>query len=241
MVALLDGLNDARYFVFGFQGCRTRIGLITRIRPSKAHNPSSVNINQMSRHPHAFLLACASSTDNFCVGFGLGLSGRTLPFHVNGFISACNAFGALVASVGGQWISSSFQLSSALLGSMAFLVLALQEVLSEDEPGDSKLNDNNKNNSAMFWLALPMTLNNVAGGIAGGSIGIPPIMAFLYAVAASFATMVMGHSLGRSIAQRGRNNNSNNNKTKVASTKLVSAGIYSVLGLWGVWESFGKT
>ena len=46
-------------------------------------------------------------------------------------------------------------------------------------------------------LALPMTLNNIAGGLAGGVAGVPPALALLFAFSASFIMMLAGHALGR--------------------------------------------
>jgi hypothetical protein len=48
-----------------------------------------------------------------------------------------------------------------------------------------------------FALAVPMTLNNLAGGVAGGLSGSGPLGMGLGALAASFVLMASGHCLGR--------------------------------------------
>mmetsp|Transcript_16982 Transcript_16982/g.47017 ORF Transcript_16982/g.47017 Transcript_16982/m.47017 type:complete len:200 (-) Transcript_16982:1431-2030(-) len=45
-------------------------------------------------------------------------------------------------------------------------------------------------------LALPMTLNNLAGGVAGGAAGFSPSVTAGYALLASFLTMLVGHAVG---------------------------------------------
>jgi len=49
----------------------------------------------------------------------------------------------------------------------------------------------------VIGLALPMTLNNLAGGVAGGAVGLTPFMASSYALLASFVTMSFGHFIGQ--------------------------------------------
>jgi len=46
-------------------------------------------------------------------------------------------------------------------------------------------------------LAVPMTLNNLAGGVAGGLSGSGPLGMGLGALVASFVLMASGHCLGR--------------------------------------------
>jgi putative Mn2+ efflux pump MntP len=46
-------------------------------------------------------------------------------------------------------------------------------------------------------LALPMTLNNIAGGVTAGVLGVPPLWNFVYALAISVLTMWVGYRLGR--------------------------------------------
>ena len=76
----------------------------------------------------AFLLALASSTDNFMVGLSVGISNQSLSFGVNALISICNATGALVASFGGSALGQSLPPHlPPLLSAIAFGGLALRE------------------------------------------------------------------------------------------------------------------
>ena len=140
----------------------------------------------------AFLLALASSTDNFMVGLSVGISNQSLSFGANALISACNAAGAFVASFGGGALGQSLPPHlPPLLSAAAFGGLALREFLEfgqtvrrkrnlrlkkmegtmETDPSTSGVTNTrsgkNLNMSRAIHLAIPMTLNNLAGGVAG--------------------------------------------------------------------------
>jgi putative Mn2+ efflux pump MntP len=135
----------------------------------------------------AFILALASSTDNFMVGLSVGITNRHLSLNVNGLISICNATGAWLASIGGNTLGQNLpSFVSPLLSAITFGGLALHEFLEflqtvqrkkkqrgNDENGDisnsSSCNSNGTNLdiSRALQLAFPMTLNNLAGGVAG--------------------------------------------------------------------------
>jgi putative Mn2+ efflux pump MntP len=150
----------------------------------------------------AFLLALASSTDNFMVGLSVGISNQSLSFGANALISICNAAGALVASFGGSALGQSLPKDlPPLLSAIAFGGLALREyfefwqtirrkrhllMLKKEETcrsDDNILNEDDDvanpdvinstgsgktlNMSRAMHLAIPMTLNNLAGGVAG--------------------------------------------------------------------------
>ena len=51
----------------------------------------------------------------------------------------------------------------------------------------------------VWKLAIPMTLNNLAGGIAGGVVGIGPTLAGGSAFVASFVMMAVGYVLGKCV------------------------------------------
>lgn len=52
-------------------------------------------------------------------------------------------------------------------------------------------------NAYQVWqLAIPMTLNNLAGGVAGGAAGLLPEFSTVYAFLASFLTMAVGYAMG---------------------------------------------
>jgi putative Mn2+ efflux pump MntP len=145
----------------------------------------------------AFLLALASSTDNFMVGLSVGISNQSLSFGANALISICNAAGALVASFGGSALGQSLPPKlPPLLSAIAFGGLALKEFMEfwqrirekrnrellkkneescQADDGDtassagvnSTSGGKTLNMSRAIHLAIPMTLNNLAGGVAG--------------------------------------------------------------------------
>ena len=142
----------------------------------------------------AFLLALASSTDNFMVGLSVGISNQKLSFAANALISVCNASGAWIASFGGGALGKSLPPHlPPLLSAIAFGVLALKEFwefwqtvqrkknalllkkkesqgIGEESAEDATTNTSNEsslNMSRAIHLAIPMTLNNLAGGVAG--------------------------------------------------------------------------
>ncbi len=134
----------------------------------------------------AFLLALASSTDNFMVGLSVGISNQSLSLGANALISVCNASGAWLASFGGSALGKSLPPHlPPLLSALAFGALAFKEFWEfaeglrrkkklhqnkKDEnimDTNSTSSDKNLNISRAFHLAIPMTLNNLAGGVAG--------------------------------------------------------------------------
>ena len=145
----------------------------------------------------AFLLALSSSTDNFMVGLSVGISNQSLSFGANALISICNAAGALLASFGGGALGQNLPPHlPPLLSSLAFAGLALKEFLEfwrslrrkrilllkkkekchSDEKicdvedicgGDGTSHNTKLNISRAVHLAIPMTLNNLASGVAG--------------------------------------------------------------------------
>ena len=162
-----------------------------------------------TQHLDAFLLAVASSTDNFTVGLSVGISNGgekyqfgSLPEWVNAVISFSNAFGAFIAGFGGMWLSHIVPSYVApLLAAIAFGILAIQEyyqskqahqhLQQSDDNRKSSSSQQQKSSSSKGWniteviqLALPMTLNNLAGGVAGGAAGLSPFMSASYALIA---------------------------------------------------------
>lgn len=163
------------------------------------------------------LLSIASSTDNFMVGLSVGISGRRLGVEVNVFISFCNASGAgLAAFLGGTLQQSLPPYLAPLLAAVAFGILGIQDLrefrqkktvdYSNIERRDSKDEQTKSVTSCpesfarALQLAIPMTLNNLAGGVAGGAFGVTPVQAFVYALIASCFTMSLGYRVGRYVA-----------------------------------------
>ncbi len=166
----------------------------------------------------AFLLSLASSTDNFMVGLSVGISQRRLRWEANVLISICNATGAGMAGHLGEILQQYLPAYLApLLAALAFGILAGQEWVAfcramtktkknKDQNGRVELEIHpetikNLDTSRALQLALPMTLNNFAGGVAGGAVGVVPWQATSYALMASFLTMTMGYAIGQYVAQ----------------------------------------
>jgi putative Mn2+ efflux pump MntP len=206
-------------------------------------------MHSFAQHFDALLLALASSTDNFTVGLSVGIGSKPLPLWVNVVISICNAAGALFAGYGGLWLSQTMpSYMPPLLAALAFGILAVQECRSSqeqeqqhdgddhhDDDGDKSKNNRHSlvNMSQVVQLALPMTLNNLAGGVAGGAAGLAPLMSASYALFASFLTMAVGHWLGGHLG-----------KTLLSgktTPSLVSACLLGILCLLTLNEAFSTT
>jgi hypothetical protein len=81
-----------------------------------------------------------------------------------------------------------------------FLHLAYEEVASWRRGESVSPLARSAANGLVLKLAVPMTLNNLAGGIATGIAGVSPIIAGGAAFGASFVMMAAGHCLGRTCA-----------------------------------------
>lgn len=173
-------------------------------------------------HLHALLLAVASSTDNFAVGFSEGIKRQPNPNTLNLFIAACNASGALAATSMGEAMSGAGTFAP-FLASIAFAYLGWNDLRASDSPQGQ----NQQQHTATFSLALPMTLNNLAGGVAGGATGmISGWMAFFYAFLASFVAMASGYQIGWRVSKR----------RKMDSSKIAAA-IFFCLCLITLYEA----
>ena len=69
-----------------------------------------------------------------------------------------------------------------------------------------------------------MTLNNLAGGVAGGAVGVDANTAFIMALLASFCMMKIGHSVGLYL-------NASVNEMKRIDTRLISGSIFACLAV----------
>lgn len=181
--------------------------------------PRSILMHSWLQHAHALLLAIASSVDNFAVGFSTGFKDQSLSFSVNCFIAVCNATGALLAASVGTAMGQALTIAP-LLASLAFVYLGYQEVQASGGPPPP----------LSYSLALPMTLNNLAGGVAGGVVGINWDVAFVYALVASFIAMTSGYWIGMTFAKSAR--------MQQVSSELLAAIIYFSLSLVTLYEAF---
>lgn len=150
---------------------------------------------------YAFLLACGSSTDNFAVGASLGISRTPLHATANAIISLLNAAGAFVAAAGGHVLGELAPTLAVLFASLIFGYLAADELIAwkRGDGAESTLTMSRKSGNNLkeaMRIAVPMTLNNLAGGVAGGAAGIDPRTAGTLALLASYCMMKMGHVVG---------------------------------------------
>eukprot|EP00593_Proboscia_inermis_P016656 CAMPEP_0171311314 /NCGR_PEP_ID=MMETSP0816-20121228/21551_1 /TAXON_ID=420281 /ORGANISM="Proboscia inermis, Strain CCAP1064/1" /LENGTH=204 /DNA_ID=CAMNT_0011796011 /DNA_START=99 /DNA_END=713 /DNA_ORIENTATION=+ len=149
---------------------------------------------------YPLFLSIGSSTDNFTVGASLGLSSKPLEFHANLIISIANAAGAFISCAGGQILEQAlFQGIAPILAGLAFLYLAYDEFTTPPPKKQGPEVNNTLDNTScvnIMKLAIPMTLNNLAGGVAGGAAGVKPILSGVMAFIASFAMMKLGYKLG---------------------------------------------
>jgi len=147
-------------------------------------------------------LALGSSTDNFAIGASLGIAGLMLKLKFNVLIAAANALGAFVAAAGGLAIGQVADSFGLWIAALLFGYLAWQEGISlwAGEPASplQKIAAQANGNMAIaVQFAVPMTLNNLAGGIAGGVVGISPWLSGTSAFCASFAMMATGFFVGQ--------------------------------------------
>lgn len=114
------------------------------------------------------------------------------------------------------------------VASLAFAHLGYQEVRSPI--GEAKKKPSQQ--LCSYSLALPMTLNNLAGGVAGGMAGIEGNVAFLYAFLASSIAMTSGYWIGVAFSH-----SSPASRQEGCSPELVAAFIYFSLSLVTVFEA----
>ena len=71
-----------------------------------------------------------------------------------------------------------------------------------------------------------MTLNNLAGGMAGGVVGMPPVLLAFDVLVASFVLMWIGHQLGRAVP-----------RDALPCTPQVAAGCaFLLLAAWQIYQ-----
>ncbi|KAL7550219.1 hypothetical protein ACHAWF_013451 [Thalassiosira exigua] len=172
---------------------------------------------------YAFLLACGSSTDNFAVGVSLGISARPLKASSNAIISLLNAAGAFVSAAGGSILGEITPTLAVLFAAIIFTYLAVDEIRTwRRGDADSTLTLGDGSAGEALGIAVPMTLNNLAGGAAGGAAGVDAKTAGTLALLASYCMMRMGHIVGAYlISSVGRR----------VDTHAISAAIFGSLAL----------
>lgn len=143
-----------------------------------------------------FVLSVSSSLDNFAVGTSLGVAQNPLSIKLNAIVSFCNAVGALCSSEVGAFLGSMAPSIACLSAAAVFGWLGICEAASFRKDEASPLSSLAA--AGVAWrLALPMTLNNLAGGVAGGLAGVHSLTMGFGAALASFFMMYLGYWLGR--------------------------------------------
>ena len=144
----------------------------------------------------ALTLAFSSSTDNFAVGLSVALAGSPLPTRVNVIIAFCNAAGAMAAASVGVLLGRTAPTIAPAAAAAIFGYLAHDE-FSSWSAGESSSPLARSAADGLAWkLALPMTLNNLAGGVASGVAGVSGAFAGGCALVASYLMMEGGYALG---------------------------------------------
>jgi putative Mn2+ efflux pump MntP len=184
----------------------------------------------VSEHWQAILIAAASSTDNFLVGISVGLSSAHRHHgSMRGLIwgiAICNAATALATASFGEQIGAVF--SPALQNSaagMVFLWLAWNEARGETDRADEAKNAVSQW-TLLVQLAVPMSLNNMAGGVASGVAGVAASLASVYALAVSVLFIESGVYLGR----RWKTNGKHHHDQLQHRAMFWSCALYTLLG-----------
>jgi len=147
----------------------------------------------------SLVLPLISAADNFVVGAALGVGGKELPFLTVVIVAVANAAGMFLSSYVGRVAGAWAPMAAAIAAGLFCLLLGgleLQSWYSEEEGPSDKLANMAATQNA-WLLALPMTLNNLATGLAGGLLGGSIWLLSFNTFAASFLLMYIGYFLGR--------------------------------------------
>ena len=95
----------------------------------------------------------------------------------------------------------------------------------------------NPQNPSFWQLALPMTLNNLAGGVTAGVLGVSAWWNFVYAIIMSVLTMWVGYRLGKAFSSGGlqqqqQQTRSNRWLTYVPILIYLALALQSLLEMW---------
>jgi dipeptidase/putative Mn2+ efflux pump MntP len=176
----------------------------------------------------ALALAIGSSTDNFAVGVSLGIAGHAVNVRLVGLIACANAVGSFVSTYCGQLLGSVAPHLASFFSAAVFAYLAYGEAgawwASEESPLVTLAAD-----GVVMRLAVPMTLNNIAGGVAGGVAGVSPLIGSVCVLLAAGLMMaggqVFGQCCGRAIP---------------VEPALISACIFGALATYQLFYQLGE-
>eukprot|EP00747_Dinoflagellata_sp_TGD_P106365 gnl/TRDRNA2_/TRDRNA2_169839_c0_seq18.p1 gnl/TRDRNA2_/TRDRNA2_169839_c0~~gnl/TRDRNA2_/TRDRNA2_169839_c0_seq18.p1 ORF type:complete len:320 (+),score=62.33 gnl/TRDRNA2_/TRDRNA2_169839_c0_seq18:73-1032(+) len=146
------------------------------------------------------VLCTTSSLDNFAVGVSLGMLSLPLQMRVNVIVSCCNAVGALLSSHVGMMLGSLAPRAAGVLAALLLFSLGWEEADSYCE-GEASTMSVLAAKGLAWKLAFMTTLNNLAGGVAGGLSGIGPLLMGMGSLLSSFGLTWLGHKSGRMVAR----------------------------------------
>ena len=166
-------------------------------------------------------------------------------------ISLLNALGCWVATVIGNQLQLIQWIHPSLLAGLAFAVLAWKEVssiLSSQDFIEDKPTVIVSDWVTMLQLGIPMTLNNVAGGMAGGMLGLTAMTTTVYVFVVSLVIMKCGYYMGRWVSSRilqstycTHNNKLSQNQVHVAASYMCAL-LYLALSSLSLYDGlFGPS
>lgn len=138
-------------------------------------------------------------------GTSLGISNKSLSSSTNAIISFLNAFGAYISASGGYLLGRLAPAYATLFAALIFSYLSIDDFNAYRHKRSDNGTDRSSSTLTMksdsprdaLRIAIPMTLNNIAGGAAGGAVGIGALTAGVAALFASFCMMKLGHVIGK--------------------------------------------
>ena len=134
--------------------------------------------------------------------------------------------GAYVSAASGHLLGELAPTLAVLFATIIFAYLAIDELLSWRNgiaESASTMEQSGGFLARSVRLGIPMTLNNLAGGVAGGAAGVDANTAFIMALLASFCMMKIGYSVGLYL------NTSVNEMNKKIDARLISGCIFACL------------
>jgi putative Mn2+ efflux pump MntP len=176
-----------------------RIDPSSNAHSGQAVDPTSTPKKTVGKPPpntvaECVLLSLTASFDNGAVGFSLGLVGNADPvnfFRLNFVISVVGGVGAFCSSYVGMVLDDVAPLVAGFFAATIFAWLGCSEALAYYADEKSVLAELAQAGNA-WKLALPLALDNMGSGVAGGLEGITPWWLLVGAFVSSFTMMSIG-------------------------------------------------
>ena len=186
----------------------------------------------------ALLLSLSSSLDNLAVGLSLGVASLALPWSTVLIVAGANSAGMLGAAAAGALAGARAPRLGAAAAALVFLGLGAAELASLRRQPGSALSPLAALHRRPWALALPMTLNNLAGGVGAGLARAPRAATAACTFAASAALMAGGHRAGAALVARGRAGRAGG---LGGADRAVAGGVFAVLGLQQLRDALAAT